>query len=201
MDRLLKTTWVLAAASLLVAGCGDEELPVYVQGSWQVRCPSGLPGCRDGEPHQLNGYADELMDGQSVSCEVGSAGSGKKSLTLLLRDGGDSLQLRRVVFDPDSGAVDRCQVFLDDGDNEYEARSENGDCGSGPPSSDGQRCQLQVRRGEDAGDGLGATLDVTLRCLSIVGPANPERLRRNVLAIRGSTEEPAFLRLANCPGF
>ncbi len=185
---------------LCVGGCGEEELPIWVEGGWQLRCPAGLAGCRDGEPHRFLGYADELEAGQYVSCAIGDAGGGRKTLSLSLRDGGDSLRLTRVAFDPESGAVSGCRLVFEDADNRYEADSTEGSCGSGPASADGQRCQVQVRITPDADPALGDTVDVSIRCLSVEGPANPGRLQRNVLAVRGSVDEPAFLRLANCSG-
>ncbi len=201
MDR---TNWMMGAAclawSVAVSGCGEEQLPTWVEGAWQVRCPAGLAGCRDGSPHTFMGYADELQDGQFVSCNLGNGSGGRRTLSLALGERGASLRLTRVTFDPDSGQVSGCRLVIEDDDNRYEADSTEGMCGSGPASADGQRCQVQVRITPDADPALGDTVDVSIRCLSIVGPANPGRLRRNVLAVRGSVDDPASLRLANCDG-
>lgn len=189
---------------LMLVACGGDEVGLFADMQWQVRCPRDLAGCsRNGEPVDVFAGANE--PGVSVSCLVQESG-GTRFIRFEVSQGGQRLSVDGLAVPAAGGPVQGtgCNVGVTDDNVTYTGR-----CGAGMPTVE-QPCQISavsfVTDPTGVGDEgeFGPELKMNLACggaanTGVTSASDPMRFRRDVVRSRDGTL-PASIRIINCPG-
>ncbi|MBX3252171.1 MAG: hypothetical protein KF901_33665 [Myxococcales bacterium] len=189
---------------LVLVACGGDQVGLFADMQWQVRCPRDLAGCsRNGEPADV--FAGASEPGVNISCLVQESGA-TRFIRFDVSQGGQRLAIDGLAVPVAGGPVQGtgCSVTVVDDSVTY-----NGRCGSSPVSVE-QPCRVSavnfITEPTGVGDEgeFGPELKLDLQCGGAAGSgvtsaSDPMRFRRDVYRTREGTT-PATIRLINCPG-